>query len=473
MPACGPCMDCACCTWWSGVAGGLLGVAGRLTRIASELACRNAAGEQTILLLQAAEAALADDNRRLVRANKALNARKNHIRTVPASDRTSTGVVGRPRGTKPTINRRPQNIDRREVADMVECPEGHPLSGITETYTRVVREARVITENVEHTVCRRWCRTCKKQYTAGVAGAAKHARVSAGCSAAATILNMNGLSHGKTAGFCGDTLSCGGSRLWSYRNKISAARRLEPEYHSTRRDILREPYLQCDEMWWKLPKSNSGKIMVVRGGRLCLAVVVWSANIKAVKEMLPNYKGTVGQDSNPIWLHTGGDHQMCMQHQRRLSKKDIVHRSLKGDPLKFLTSLRRLDYKHHVYDKIKDSRTRMVAARCLEKERSELMHGEYRDDKEGTIARRQKRHRREGWFMTTHLYQKDIREVAPDNNGVERVNRRFVAVRSDGGGNRTQRGMDANSVLFTVMATDWINGKSLYEHLMRSASGDG
>ena len=95
----------------------------------------------------------------------------------------------------------------------------------------------------------------------------------------------------------------------------------------------------------------------------------------------------------------------------------------------------------------------------------------YRDDKEGTMA--PKRHRREGWFMTTHLYQKDIREVAPDNNGVERVNRRFVAVRSDGGGNRTQRGMDANSVLFTVMATDWINGKSLYEHLMRSASGDG
>ena len=60
--------------------------------------------------------------------------------------------------------------------------------------------------------------------------------------------------------------------------------------------------------------------MVVRGGRLCLAVVV-SANIKAVKEMLPNYKGTVGQDS--IWLHTGGDHQMCMQHQRRLSKKEL------------------------------------------------------------------------------------------------------------------------------------------------------
>ena len=126
-----------------------------------------------------------------------------------------------------------------------------------------------------------------------------------------------------------------------------------------------------------------------------------------------------------------------------------------------------------MYDKIEDTHTRMVAARCLEKERSGLMHGEYRDDKRRTIARYRKRHRREGWYTTTHMYQKQTRGVAPDSNGVERVNRRFVAVRSDGGGNRTQRGMDANSVLFTIYATDWINGKSLYEHLVRSASGDG
>ncbi len=466
-------MGCACCMWWSGVAGGSLRVAERLARVASELAGRSDADGDVIRDLQAAEAALADDNRRLVRANGALNAKKNRIRTVPASERKSTGRVGRPRGTRATINRRPQNIDRWEVADMVECPEGHPLSGITETYTRVVREARVITENVGYAVRRRWCRTCKKQYTAGVAGAAKHARVSANHSAAATTLNMNGLSHGKTAEFCRDVLKTGGSRSWSYRNKMSAARRLQPEYEAARRDILHEPYLQCDEMWWKLPKSNSGKVMVARGSRLCLVVVVRSATKDAVKEMLPGYEGTVGQDSNPIWLHTGGDHQMCESHQRRLSKKDLTYLNPKGDVLEFLTALHRLDYKHYVYDKIGDAHTRMVAARCLEKERSGLMHGEYRDDKRRTIARYRKRHRREGWYTTTHMYQKQTRGVAPDSNGVERVNRRFVAVRSDGGGNRTQRGMDANSVLFTIYATDWINGKSLYEHLVRSASGDG
>ena len=284
---------------------------------------------------------------------------------------------------------------------------------------------------------------------------------------------MDGLSHGKAAGFCADVLMCGGSRSWSYRNKISAARRLEPGYDATRRGILDEPYLQCDEMWRKLPKSNGGKVMVARGSRPCLAVVVWSASTGVVKKMLPGYKGTVGQDFNSIWLHTGGDRQMCESHQYRLSKKGLKHTNPNGDVLEFLTALNRLDYKHYVYDKIGDLHTRMVAARCLEKERSELLNGPHRDDKQHTIARYGKRHGREGRFTTTHMYQKDTRGMGPDNNGAERASRRFVWVRSDGGVNRTQRGMDTNSILFTILATDWINKKSLFERPAGSASGDG
>lgn len=62
-------------------------------------------------------------------------------------------------------------------------------------------------------------------------------------------IEHDGLSHGKIAEFCGDVLKAGGSRSWPYRNKMAAARRREPKYDATRRDILREPYLQCDEMW--------------------------------------------------------------------------------------------------------------------------------------------------------------------------------------------------------------------------------
>ena len=118
-----------------------------------------------------------------------------------------------------------------------------------------------------------------------------------------------------------------------------------------------------------------------------------------------------------------------------------------------------------------DLYTGMVAAKCWKRSAGELLCDSHQDDEHSTIARYRKRYRREGWFMTYHMYQKGT-GVDPDNSGVERVNRRFVAVRSNGGGNHAQRGMDSNSVLFTISATDWINGKSLFEHLMRSTSGD-
>ena len=57
------------------------------------------------------------------------------------------------------------------------------------------------------------------------------------CSTVATTLNMNGLSHGKTAEFCGDVLKVGGS--WSYRNKMSTARRLKLEYDATEEHTAR------------------------------------------------------------------------------------------------------------------------------------------------------------------------------------------------------------------------------------------
>ena len=302
--------------------------------------------------------------------------------------------------------------------------------------------------------CRRYCRVCKKQYTADIPGVPRYARFSANQSAMAAALHMNGFSHGKTATFFGDALKSNKSRSWSYRHKINTAKRLKPKYEEIKANIILELCLKCDETWWRKAGSNSCKIMVMCGEENCLAEVVDSATIEKAKEFLEKYGGTIVQDSNPIWLHVGSDHQFCIPHQRRLSKKDLKHRNLKGDPLTFLKELEHLDYLPHVYDKIDDAHVRQVAARCMEKNRSELLNGQYTDDKDGTIARRKKRHFREGWFMTTHMY-KD--EVPPDNNGVERVNRQFSAVRGDGGGNRTEKGMKANSILFTVMATCWIN----------------
>ena len=468
--------DCPCCASWMGIVERLVDVINHMTNVAATLVAENNTKYDTVQMLQAIEAVLESDNKKLKKANKKLNAENNHIRTVPSNDRKSTGKPGRKPGCKPTISKVPEHIDREETVDVTVCPnqkdgEAHTLSeGVTDSYYRYGKVLHITVEIVRYKINRRWCRTCKKQVSAEPPCMHKYERVSSNVSAVATGLNLDGLSFGKVAEYCDDALKQDISRSWAYRTKIRAGRRMAPEYRTIKQDILSEPYLACDEMWWKVPGSNGAKIMVARGAEHCLAKVVSSANIDEVGKMLPGYTGVVGQDSNTIWLHTGGDHQMCMQHQRRLSKKCMEHRNLKGDSLEFLTELHRLDYKHYMYDKIEDIHTRRVAARCLDKERSELMWGTYEDDEYNTIARRQKRHYREGYYMSTHLYNKD---VSVDNNGVERVNRRFVSVRNDGGGNRSQKGMDANSVLFTLKATDWINKRSFFDHLVRSASGDG
>ena len=49
----------------------------------------------------------------------------------------------------------------------------------------------------------------------------------------------------------------------------------------------------------------------------------------------------------------------------------------------------------------------------------------------------------------------------------------MVCVRGDGGGNRTEKGMRANSILFTIKLTDKINGRSFYDHMIRAASASG
>ena len=67
--------------------------------------------------------------------------------------------------------------------------------------------------------------------------------------------------------------------------------------------------------------------------------------------------------------------------------------------------------------------------------------------------------------MSTFLH---IKGIPPDNNDVERTNRVFISIKNDGnGGNRTSRGMEANSILFTLFATGKISGESFFDILCK------
>ena len=70
--------------------------------------------------------------------------------------------------------------------------------------------------------------------------------------------------------------------------------------------------------------------------------------------------------------------------------------------------------------------------------------------------------------MSTFL---DLYDIEPDNNSIEIINRKFVSIRDDGGGNRTEKGMEANSILFSIYATDCIRGVCFYDHITAVVGG--
>ena len=143
-------------------------------------------------------------------------------------------------------------------------------------------------------------------------------------------------------------------------------------------------------------------------------------------------EGTITQDSYPAWLHVGSARQMCVVHQERLVRRSGVE-SRRGRgriPGGRLPS-------HRAW-RIKDPHglacIRNWGAVC-------------RPVKTTGTAPSPNTAYREGYYMT----MPGIPGISPDNNAVERANRRFVSVRNDGGGNRSRKGMDANSVLFTML----------------------
>ena len=69
----------------------------------------------TIRVLEGLISELRQDNKRYAELNSDLNVRAQGIRTVTVTEKVSSGRRGRSKGQKPSITRRPVNIDRAET----------------------------------------------------------------------------------------------------------------------------------------------------------------------------------------------------------------------------------------------------------------------------------------------------------------------------------------------------------------------
>ena len=280
-----------------------------------------------------------------------------------------------------------------------------------------------------------------------------------------------GITHkiyGGTAELSSDFLKAPVSRSGSYRRKVRTATALRPDYEAVRERLVKEEVLHCDELWWPLGKKK-GVVVTVQGRTGCLMSVETSRSSETLKHIIGDFQGITVQDSYTGWLHIGANHQMCIYHQMRLIKWDLKYRRLDGETTAFLKEL--LSIHKGIYEASRggDEGIRLAEADRLDVELAALM-GRRWEDKGGNIGRYRKRYRRESRFLTVCLR---VPGVPPDNNPVERSNRKVVAARSDGGGNRSGKGMETNSILFTNMVTDWLAGRSFFDHMVLAASGDG
>ena len=284
-------------------------------------------------------------------------------------------------------------------------------------WTRITHQPA--TEKVVCTVRRRYCRKCKRQRSARPEGVAPGARVSANHTALLTWLNVKGLSHGWAAELSSDFLKAPVSRSGSYRRKVGVARALRPDYEAVRERLAKETVLHCDELRWPLGKSK-GVVVAVQGRSGCLMSVEESRLIDTPKGIIGDFRGIAVHDSYPGWLHIGVDHQMCIFHQMRLVKRDLKYKKLDAETAAFLGELLKIHKGICEASRKGDGGVRLAEADRLDAELAALMGREY-EDGDGEIARYRKRYRRECRFLAVCLR---VPDVPPDNNPVERSNRR-------------------------------------------------
>ena len=327
----------------------------------------------TICVLEGLVSELQQDNKRYAEINRDLNVRAEGIRTVTVNEKVSSGKRGRPKGQKPSITRRPVDIDRKETVDCCVCPGcgNDRLSGVTDQYTRVVKRMKVTWENVLYRVNRRYCGSCKKQVSAKVPDAMPNARTSSNHDALLAHLNVNGLSHAKIADTSCDVLKHEISASSSYRSKIRTGKMLEQDHNLIREKIMGEPVLNCDELWWPLGKTK-GVVITALGKDACLMEVAKSRDIQTLTNFLPHYDGVIVQDSYAGWMHVGSNRQMCLAHQIRLVKNDLKYKKLSSETEKFLNDLRAILKRLYRADKIKGVKKRLEAADSFDVQRQQI-----------------------------------------------------------------------------------------------------
>ncbi len=197
--------------------------------------------------------------------------------------------------------------------------------------------------------------------------------------------------------------------------------------------------------------------VVVRRG-LREDVNTYSRPIKTPKGIVGDFQGITARDPYAGWPHTEVNRQMRICHQMRPIKWDFRYKKPDGETTAFPREPLSIHRGIYMASGNGDGGIRLAGADRPDAEPAALMERQW-EGRDGNTGR----YGRESRFLAVCLR---VPGIPSDNNPVERSNRKVVAARSYGGGNRSGKGMEANPIPFTNMITDWLAGRSFFDHMV-------
>lgn len=285
--------------------------------------------------------------------------------------------------------------------------------------------------------------------------------------AAISLANKTlGLSHGKVQLLFREFFGVEIGRATSCRSMLRTAHRCHRLYDKIRHGVRGSPIVRPDETGWRVGGENAWLHVFVGNAATCY-VIDPTRSRKPAEELLGrDWSGKLVHDGWSVYdSFTSALHQQCTAHLVRRCQ-EILQTAVRGA----------VRFPRAVLDLVEQGfavRRRRRAGEINEEEQTfaglalwqsleQLAQGRFTYEPNRTLAQHLLRHA-SSWFL--YLI---FPELEAANYQAEQALRPAVVNRKVWGGNRTQRGAEAQSILMSVLRTLWQNGQAALSFLSQT-----
>jgi transposase len=282
--------------------------------------------------------------------------------------------------------------------------------------------------------------------------------------AAAAVLNKEfGLSHGKVAKVFARLFGLAINRSTSARSMLRTAKRLEPAAEDIRRAIRGSPQITCDETGWRIGGEKAWLHVAVAQDATWYEVARHRDHTVLECLIGLDYSGTLIHDGWSVYdRFEAATHQQCVAHILRRAR-DLASSATRAAARFPQQVLELFGRAFALRDRFRRKTIGKLTLACrgadLIDELQSLTQHTKRNAANERLAAHLERHLEE-WF----LFLIDT-AIEPTSNAAERALRPAVVNRKVWGGNRTEAGASAQSILTSVIATCHQNALDVLNYL--------